>query len=256
MARKTAPDDAYKVPEGIANFTLEKKKEVARDMLRKTKLNNEQVADITGLQIKSVATMRGHIEGKLKTANEVRLEREHAQELPETGQLDGEPVRLRDIDEKARERRPEPIEGRVTRLESGLHDVISRVNDVDARVGNGFEELKGLMMVREGPREPEREASPSGNGQQVLAAQVPGQEQIRGQFDAITYKIPISSRQVALFEAWRARQNKLARTDPEHWAAFEGDIGDFVTQLAFPEWFKLRGATLVYKEEEVTVEAR
>jgi hypothetical protein len=53
MARKAAPDDAYAVPEGIANFTPEKKKDVARDMIRRSKLNNHQIADITGVPIEN-----------------------------------------------------------------------------------------------------------------------------------------------------------------------------------------------------------
>jgi hypothetical protein len=261
MAKKPVSKDAYQVPEGILNFTEEKKKEVAREMFHKTSLNNQQVADITGLTLRAVAAIHEHVKGTLKKVNDIKQEHREQGTLAageeETAVLDGVPVRLRDIDAKAPQRSPEPLEARVLHLESGLRDMTSRIGDVDARVGNGFEELKEMLAT--GPRVPAQAAGGNGNGHQALEQAPPrpmGDGQIKGQFEGIKYVIPISSRQVTLFEMWRAKTNKFARIDPEHYTPFEGDIGDLITQLALPEFFKLRGATIKYAEEEMTVEAR
>ena len=259
MAAKTSknnPKDAYEVPEGVQKFTPEAKRDVVRDMLNHGGFNRQQIASLVGVSINVVTGVETQLSGKGKRIDQILAEkRAAAPPVPktETVTLDGEKVVIQDIDAKAQQRGPEPTEAKVVRLESALNDMRGEVSGINQTVNDGFAELRGLLAAREAP--PER-PSAGNNGHGQIQQQPAGDVALKGQFDAIVYKIPVSSRQVALFEMWRAKQNKMARADPEHYVAFEGDIGDLVTQLAIPEFFKLRGATLVYREQELTAELR
>jgi len=232
--------DEIKIPENIASMSEDQRKDVARGLIKTTRLNNAKIAQTTGLSTRAVATMRLHAQGKLpnppvrEAAEAPVLAQAPAAAPAGAAQPAGEEVPvvvLKDADSDEARNGPPPPKPLV-HMESEMKDLRFFV---ERQMGTITAQLASLKNGGPGPA--------PGAGQTQIEERTTD-----ATFDVVSVKVPVDTYRLALFSAWKADYNSTAAQNGGQ--AYTKDADGFLLDC-FDEFMEKRGIDFTYTQTTV-----
>ncbi len=228
--------DEVRLPDDIASFSEEKKKEVARSLINTTHLNNQRIADATHLKVKQVASMRLRMAGKTPSIGEnlasaAPVPEPSPEQVPEQPDEQApEQTNVTSFSAPVRPGAPASPKGKeltLVHLESEIKDTRSYMQGVDAKISALLGAVKSGQFFK-APGSPDVE-----------------EKVIQTSFDTFPLKLDVDTYLWALFSAWKQQQNMDASENglPQ----YQKDFAGFVVDCIY-EWFEKRGIDFTYTQ--------